>query len=174
VHAPGPQDNIVLIGMPGVGKSTVGVLLAKDLSRDFIDTDVLIQARRRCRLRDLIAREGRDRFLAVEEQAILGLDARGAVIATGGSAVYSPAAMAHLKGRGAVVHLVLPLDALVERGHDLERRGVARRPGQDLPGLFEERMPLYRRYADCEVDCSGRMHEEVVAAVREALGIAAP
>lgn len=161
--------NIVLIGMPGVGKSTIGVLLAKATSREFVDTDVLIQARGKRRLQEIIDADGMDAFCDVEERAILQLDCRRAVIATGGSAVYSPAAMEHLKESGVVVHLDLDLAALAERLTNLDTRGVVMRPGQTLEELFEERAPLYRRYADITIDCAALSHEAVVARIEKAL-----
>ncbi|NIA16032.1 MAG: shikimate kinase [Nitrospiraceae bacterium] len=166
---PGDDVNIVLIGMPGVGKSTVGVLLAKALSWDFIDTDVHIQARERRRLQDLIDTEGMGAFRQREETAILSIDCRHHVIATGGSAVYGAEAMRHLKSSGIVVYLFLPLDPLQARVTNLDSRGVVMAPGQTFAELFEERRPLYERYADVTVDCTGLNHDEVVARVLDAI-----
>jgi len=163
------EENVVLIGMPGVGKSTAGVLLAKALSREFVDTDVTLQARLGRRLADIIAEQGMDAFCRQEEAAILALDVRPAVIATGGSAVYSPAAMAHLRQGGRIVHLDLPLEVLRRRLGDLGERGVVIRPGQTLEALFAERQPLYRRYADLAIACLGLSHDEVVARIVDAL-----
>lgn len=161
--------NIVLIGMPGVGKSTIGVLLAKALSRAFVDTDVLIQAAEARRLQDIINQEGRDAFLAIEEKHVLKLQCRDHVIATGGSVVYSSAAMDHLKRGGIVVHLDLPLAVLEKRIADLDSRGVVMPPGKDLATLFAERQPLYRKYADMTVGCKGLNHDEVVLEVERAV-----
>jgi shikimate kinase len=163
------KKNIVLIGMPGVGKSTIGVLLAKELSRAFLDIDLLIQSQEGRRLRDIICEDGMDVFRAVEERHILALDCREHVIATGGSAVYSDVAMNHLRDHGVVVHLTLPIEILTTRITDLEVRGVVRAEGQDLRQLHEERFPLYARYRDCEVDCTDRSHEDVVIAIVEAI-----
>jgi shikimate kinase len=154
--------NIVLVGMPGVGKSTVGVLLAKVLSREFLDTDLLIQAREGRRLQDLLNAEGREAFCRIEERHVRSLKGRGQVIATGGSVVYSEGAMRHLKAGGVIVHLDLPYAALERRLVDLFARGVVMEPGQSLRALYDEREPLYRRYADVTVDCSGLTHEQVV------------
>ena len=163
------DDNIVLIGMPGVGKSTVGVLLAKALSRDFVDTDVLIQSREGRRLQDLLDDEGASAFCAMEERHILALRSRGAVIATGGSVVYRDRAMRHLRGDGVVVHLDLALPAVEARLVDIDSRGVVMPAGRTVASLYEERMPLYRRYADVTIDCAGCSHEQVVAAIIAAL-----
>ena len=162
--------NIVLIGMPGVGKSTVGVLLAKATWRRFIDTDVVIQAREGERLQTLIDSRGAAAFRALEERHVLSLDLRGHVIATGGSVVYSRPAMEHLGSSGVVVHLDLPFELLERRVTNLGSRGVVIEPGQTLRDLHEERRPLYRRYAHVTIDCTGLSHEEVVAAVIRAMG----
>ncbi len=159
------ERNIVLIGMPGVGKSTVGVLLAKALSREFIDTDLYIQAGARRRLQEIIDEEGIAEFCRQEELYVRSLDRRGAVLATGGSVVYSEAAMEHLSRTSVIVHLDLPLPLLRERLTDMGSRGVVMGPGQTLDHLYEERMPLYRRWADATVDCAGLTHEGVVDAV---------
>jgi shikimate kinase len=165
-------DNVVLIGMPGVGKSTLGVLLAKATSRNFVDTDVLIQARERRGLPEILATEGREGFRRIEEAAVVALDCRDTVIATGGSVVYGERAMAHLKNRGTVVHLELPLAQLKQRLRDLKVRGVVMAEGQTLDDLFAERAPLYQRHADLTVDCSGATHEEVVDRLVAALAVA--
>lgn len=154
--------NIVLIGMPGVGKSTVGVLLAKYSSRSFIDTDVYIQAGEGKRLCEIIAEQGIDEFRRIEERYILSLNLRSHVIATGGSVVYSDKAMRHLKTTGTVVHLDLSLPELEKRLSDLDERGVVRGPGQTLEELYREREPLYLRYADFTVNCNGLNMEQVV------------
>lgn len=167
---PDPARNIVLIGMAGVGKSTIGVLLAKALSRHFIDTDLVIQAVEGRRLQDILNADGLDAFRKVEERHVLEIDARGAVIATGGSVVYSERAMAHLKRHGIVVYLSLPEDALEARVTNFDSRGLAIAPGQTFRELFAERRPLYERYADVTVDCAGLDHEAVVGRVIGALG----
>ncbi|MCC6486667.1 MAG: shikimate kinase [Candidatus Hydrogenedentes bacterium] len=159
------ERNIVLIGMPGVGKSTAGVLLAKELSRDFLDTDVVLQSHEGRRLCEIIEHDGMDAFRALEERYILGLNRSGVVIATGGSAVYSEPAMRHLRDHGNIVHLSLPIEQIEQRVRNLEVRGVVRAKGQSLRELYEERQLLYCRYRHCEVDCTGRNHEEVVQAI---------
>ncbi|GMU93888.1 MAG: hypothetical protein AMXMBFR4_29460 [Candidatus Hydrogenedentota bacterium] len=159
-----------LIGMPGVGKSTVGVLLAKALSMGFVDTDVLIQERELKGLPQLLAEHGADGFLALEESYVLHMNPTGKIVATGGSVVYSSRAMLHLKATGPVIHMELPLHELRHRLGNLVLRGVVHGPGQDLEGLYAERLPLYRKYADIEVHCSGMNHEDVMRAILERTG----
>lgn len=163
--------NIILIGMPGVGKSTVGVLLAKASGRRFLDTDVHLQARRGRRLQELLDAEGGAAFRQMEKAAVLSLDPRGTVVATGGSVVYSDEAMAHLKATGPVVHLELAIDLLERRLTNLPVRGVVMEPRQTLAALYDERMPLYRRWADLTVDCAQKTHEKIVAEILHALGL---
>ncbi len=163
------DQNIILIGMPGAGKSTVGVLLAKALSRDFVDTDVLIQAAEGRRLQEIIDADGLDEFLALEERHVLALNLHGAVIATGGSVVYSERAMTHLKQHGSTVYLKLPLSHLEARITDMDSRGVVIAPWQNLADLYHERLPLYEAYADRTIDCVGLSHDEVVQAILQAL-----
>ncbi len=166
--------NIVLIGMPGAGKSTVGVLLAKALSRDFLDTDVYIQAKQGRTLQEIIDQDGMPAFCRIEERRVLSLKCRTSVIATGGSVVYSPAAMARLQASGIIIHLDLDLAALEKRLTDLSSRGVVMGPGQTLPQLFAEREPLYRKYADLTIDCAGFTHEEIVGMIVRRLNRVAP
>jgi shikimate kinase len=163
----GLNSNIVLIGMPGAGKSTVGVLLAKVLRRDFVDTDVQIQVHERRLLQDVIDTEGLDAFLAMEERHVLALPCQNSVIATGGSVVYSQPAMDRLRARGTAIHLWLPLPALEKRLVDIKSRGLAIAPGQTIAELYYERQPLYRRYADITVECDGLTHDQVVGRVIE-------
>ena len=156
------KTTVVLIGMPGVGKSTVGVLLAKALSRDFVDTDVFIQAKEGRTLQEIIDRDGLESFRRLEERYVRSLECRSAVIATGGSVVYYPAAMAHLRASGRVIHLDLNLPTLRKRLVNLPSRGVVMAPGQSLEQLFAEREPLYRKYADLTIDCARASHEALV------------
>ena len=155
------KSNIVLIGMPGAGKSTVGVILAKLTSRDFIDTDVLIQISQGRLLQDIVDTEGYLALRKIEEDILLSLHCGHHVIATGGSAVYSHVAMEHLKSNGFVVFLDVYLSTLESRVRDFDTRGLAKRPDQTLYELFEERIVLYRKYADITVDCAGLSQEEV-------------
>lgn len=166
----GHPSSLVLIGMPGAGKSTVGVLLAKLTCRSFVDTDVLIQSQEGKPLQEIVDKDGYLALRTIEEQVILGHGCMGCVIATGGSAVYSPAAMAHLKRHGTVVYLAVGLPTLEERVRDLHTRGLAKRPDQSFRDLYDERTPLYRKYADITIDCEGHTHEEVCAKIIEALG----
>ena len=166
----GRGGNVVLIGMPGAGKSTVGVLLAKRLGLGFVDTDLLIQALAGRRLQEIVDAGGHRELRRLEERAILGLDVRGAVIATGGSAVYSARAMEHLARGGTLVHLRASLGLLESRLDDLDRRGIANPAGQSFAEIFAERAPLYERFAAVTVDVDGLTPQEVARAVESALG----
>lgn len=159
-----PQ-NIILIGMPGAGKSTVGVLLAKAMGRYFLDTDVLIQAAANAGLRELIDRHGLDGFCDIERQYVECLDITNAVIATGGSVVYYNSAMRHLKKTGRVIYLELSLEILQQRLDDVAGRGVVIEPGQTLESLYERRKPLYEKYADITIHTAGLNHEQVVGKI---------
>ena len=155
-------NNLALIGMPGAGKSTLGVLLAKRTARSFLDTDLLIQSAEDAPLQEIIDKRGVDSFRRVEERIVLELDCSGSVIATGGSVVYSEAAMEHLGRLSRRIYLDVPLVELDRRLGDLDKRGVIRNTGQDLAGLLAERRPLYERWADIRVDCGGLEHDGVV------------
>lgn len=159
----GSSENIVLIGMAGVGKSTVGVLLAKALFRNFVDTDLVVQSAEGRRLQDIVDEVGKTSFQAIEERHVLSIRIPGAVIATGGSVVYSEKAMAYLKEHGTVVYLRLPLDQLEARVLNADSRGLAMDAGESFGDLYRERLPLYEQYADITVDCDGLNHDEVVS-----------
>lgn len=163
------HNNIVLIGMPGAGKSTVGVVLAKSLGMRFIDTDILIQGRTGRMLQAILDEDGPEGFRRVEEETVLSLNAEGAVIATGGSVVCSEAAMAHLKAGGVVVYLEVPYDEMERRIKNITTRGIVLLPGQSLRGMYDERVQLYERYADLTVASSGGDLESVVQRVIDAL-----
>lgn len=159
----GDTKNIVLVGMPGVGKSTIGVLLAKQLGYSFLDTDLVIQVGEEKTLQQLILKHKISGFCDLEEKYVLSVDVRCHVIATGGSVVYGKAAMRHLKTDGIVVHLDLSLDRLTERLGDLDARGVAIAPGRDLADLYAERLPLYSSHADQTVATDGLTPDAVVS-----------
>lgn len=163
------MKNISLIGMPGVGKSTVGVILAKELGLQFVDTDLLIQNREKRLLKDIIKEDGIDGFMAVESDVIKSLSCEQSLIATGGSVVYGEEAMAHLKEISTVVYLSLPYDELKTRLGSLTKRGVVLRTGQDLKALYEERIPLYERYADIVISEIDSTIEETVNKIIDAL-----
>lgn len=151
--------------MPGSGKSTIGVILAKHCGRAFIDTDLLIQTRTRRTLQEIVDSEGYLALRRIEEEVLLALRVTNTVIATGGSAVYSGAAMEHLRAAGVVVFLDADLPTLRSRLNDFGSRGLARRPDQSFEQLYDERRPLYERYADMTVSCAGLTHEEVSARI---------
>ncbi len=162
-----PESNIVLIGMPAVGKSTVGVLLAKQSGLSFLDTDIHIQTHEGRSLQQIIQKEGLDRFKAIEEHHIRSLTCTSHVIATGGSVVYSPAAMDHLKSSGIVVFLDLSPAPLKSRLKDIDGRGVLRMPGQTIEMLYQERIPLYRRHQNITIACDGLTPDQVVSRILE-------
>ena len=160
------KNNIILIGMPGVGKSTIGVILAKELGYQFIDSDLLIQKQENRLLREIIEQEGVDGFLKTENQVNAAIRAERSVIATGGSAVYGGEAMKHFREIGTVIYLRLPYEELKERLGNLRGRGVVLRKHQTLRDIFEERSPLYEKYADVVIDEKGR---DIEATLREIL-----
>jgi shikimate kinase len=153
--------NIVLIGMPGSGKSTVGIILAKMLARPFLDTDILIQLLEKRSLQDIIDREGHMALREIEERVLLDVKCENHVIATGGSAAYSKRAMLHLKKNALIVFLDASLKTLKSRIHNYETRGLAKSPEQSFADLFHERFELYNRYADITIDSNRGSQEEV-------------
>lgn len=156
------DTNIILIGMPGAGKSTVGVVLAKKLGCAFVDSDLVIQETTGKLLHEVISERGVEGFLDVEEQVNTSIVTDRTVIATGGSAVYGSRAMEHFKELGTVVYLMLSYDAIAERLGDLDERGVTLKAGQELKGLYAERVPLYEKYADLTIDCEKLSIREIV------------
>ena len=158
-------DSIVLIGMPGAGKSTLGILLAKALGLGFLDTDIVIQIQEEKTLQEILDSSDYLQLRSIEEQVLLTEQVAGKVVATGGSAVYSREGMARLKESGSVVFLDVPLKALEQRISDFDSRGIASRPGQSLESLYNERCALYREYADITIDCSGQSLEETLQLV---------
>ena len=162
------KTNIVLIGMPTSGKSTVGVILAKILGMDFIDIDIVIQAHEGMRLNEIIADRGIDGFLAAEERALISTDVHNTVIATGGSAVYSEEGMNHLKDNSTVVYLKVGYDEITKRLKDVKERGVVLRPGESLDQMYKTRTALYEKYADIIISEDGFSIEDTVTAVKDA------
>jgi shikimate kinase len=163
------MNNIILIGLPGAGKSTVGVILAKTLGMHFTDTDIVIQENTGRLLQEIIDKEGPESFKTIEESTILSLDCHHTVIATGGSAVYSEKAMAYLKSEGVVIYLKISCEEMVRRLKNITTRGIVLVPGQSLPAMYEERIPLYEKYADRIIDCSGDDVENIVEQVIDLL-----
>jgi len=155
-------SSVVLIGMPGAGKSTVGILLAKEMGLDFVDTDISIQVRESKTLQQITDQSGYLVLRDIEEQVLLAEKIIGKVVSTGGSAVYSEAGMAHLAQDSVVVFLDVPLAALEARISNFSSRGIARHPGQSFDDLFAERSALYHRYANICVDCSALSIDEVL------------
>jgi shikimate kinase len=154
------KSNIVLIGMPGAGKSTVGVILAKELARNFVDTDILIEISQERTLQDILDSEGYLALRQIEEDVLLGVNVKNTVIATGGSAAYSHAAMTHLETEGIIIFLKISLETVYQRVHNFGSRGIAKRLDQSIQELFQERSILYRRYADITIDCNDLTHDE--------------
>jgi shikimate kinase len=148
------MKNIILIGMPGAGKSTTGVILAKVLGRRFIDTDIAIQERTGRLLQEILDKEGPETFKEIEEETVLAQEYHNAVIATGGSVVFSNNAMNHLKQESVIVYLTISYEEMEKRLRNLTTRGVVLRKGQSLRDMYNERVPLYGKYADITIDCN--------------------
>ena len=156
------KDNIVLIGMPGAGKSTVGVVLAKRLGFRFVDSDLVIQEKHDRLLHELIEEYGVEGFWKIENDVNASLNQRKSVIATGGSVIYGNDAMEHLRAIGTVVYLQLPYEEVADRLGDLNARGVTLQEGQTLRDLYDERVPLYEKYAHRVIDCHNKRIREIV------------
>lgn len=162
------NSNIILIGMPGCGKSTCGVVAAKMLLKNFYDTDLLIQNLEGKRLQDIIDTNGIDYFIEAEEKAILSLKLEGTVIATGGSVVYSEKAMEHLKSMGKIIYLHLEYDDMVKRIRNLSSRGVVMKNGETLKDMYDERLSLYNKWAGAVIHCGKNTVEETAQAIARA------
>ena len=165
------QDNIILIGMPGSGKSTAGVVLAKFLGYDFVDTDLVIQEKTGKLLHELITEYGLDGFKKIEEDINAGISCQKSVIAPGGSVIYGEKAMKHFKEIGTIVYLKLSYEDLAKRLGNLKGRGVVLKEGQTLKDLYDERSKLYEQYAEITVDESGRDIQGTILALREQIGM---
>ena len=156
------MNNVTLIGMPGSGKSTIGVILAKALRYEFLDSDLLIQKQEKRKLSEIIAQDGPERFKEIENQVNADIRVTDTVIAPGGSVIYCEEAMEHLKSIGNIIYLKLSLESLSKRLGDLKGRGVLLKDGQTLKDLYEERVPLYEKYADITIPLDGMSIEETV------------
>ncbi len=163
------MKNIVLVGMPSAGKSTIGIILAKVLGYQFLDSDLLIQEQEKELLKDIIDKRGIDGFLAIENQINREIDTDHTVIATGGSVIYGKEAMEHLQETGIIVYIKLSLQTISERLGNIKQRGVVLRKGQTLKMLYEERCPLYEKYAHITVDGENLNTEELMENIKNAL-----
>ena len=162
------KENIILIGMPGSGKSTCGVLVAKALLKNFFDTDLLFQGLEEKKLQDIIDDDGIEYFLSAEERAILSLDINATVVATGGSVVYSDKSMEHLKKSGKVIYLHLSYDTMVDRIKNITTRGVVVKEGDSLEDMYNERLPMYQKWADVVINCDNNTVEQTVEKIVKA------
>jgi shikimate kinase len=165
------EKNIVLVGMPGAGKSTVGVILAKYAARDFVDSDLLIEVREGKVLQQILEESDYSNLRRIEERVLLSLRGGNRVIATGGSAAYSRKAMQHLRQNGAVVFLDVAFDEVARRVHNFDSRGIACPPGFGLREIYDERRPLYLEWADVRIECGRLGHEAVAGRVMQELGL---
>lgn len=163
------KKNIVLIGMPGAGKSTVGVLLAKSLGMDFCDTDILIQKQTGTTLQETINSKGLDEFLKIENSVLAGIKLENTVIATGGSAVYGKQAMENLCKNSIVIYLKMPVETIKSRLHNITTRGIALKKGDTIESLFAERNPLYLKYSEITVESGNLDIESTVTKIIESL-----
>lgn len=161
------MKNIILIGMPGAGKSTVGVILAKVLGFNFLDSDLLIQEQEQCLLKDIIARDGLEGFISIENQVNSQINVDKSIIATGGSVIYGKGAMEHLRNIGMVVYLKLSYETIADRLENIKQRGVVFQEGQTLLSLYEERCPLYEAYSHITIECEGLGMEELMEKIIE-------
>ena len=163
------KANLTLIGMPGAGKSTVGIILAKELGFGFIDTDVLIQINEQKTLQQIIDESDHLNLRAIEEREILKLNIDHHVIATGGSAAYSEKAMNHLRSISTLIFLQADFEVIEKRIHNFESRGIAKAKGQTFRELFEERQILYRKYADITIDCNELDQENLARQIADSI-----
>lgn len=165
------KSNIVLIGMPGAGKSTVGVVLAKVMRKPFVDTDLLIQQKHGMFLQDIIDKFGVKKFLEMEERVVVDLEVRDYVIATGGSVIYSNSALNHLKKDSMLVYLKLRFDEMEQRLNDFKSRGIVKEKDKTLVDIYNERSPLYEKHADITIICSNKNIEDIVFEIKERINM---
>jgi shikimate kinase len=162
-------ENIVLIGMPGAGKSTVGVVLAKTLGMKFLDSDLVIQKRENRLLQEIIDDVGMDTFLDIEKEAVLSIDETRSIIATGGSVIFRKEAIKHLKKSSIIIYLEVDYEEIEKRINNITTRGIAKKKGATLEDVYKERVPLYKKYADVTVNCNNRSLEEVVEYIKDSI-----
>ncbi len=163
------KSNIILIGMPGAGKSTVGVYLAKYLAKSFVDTDINIQTSQGRTLQEIMDADGYLQLRQIEEDVLVSLNLKKHVIATGGSAAYSSKAMEHLREDGVVIFLDVTSDTVRKRIQDFDTRGIAKRDDQSFENLIKERFELYSKYADLRIDCNDLTQEQITWVIKEEL-----
>ena len=161
------MKNVILVGMPSCGKSTIGVVLAKTMNKGFVDTDLLIQQKEGKTLQNIINEHGNDYFHHVEDSVLLETNVRNFVIATGGSAIYFDRAMEHFKENGKVVYLKVSLETILERLNNIKTRGVTLGKGQTIEDLYKQRVPLYEKHADLVIEAEHLTIEEVVEKIIE-------
>ena len=159
--------NVILVGMPACGKSTIGVVLAKTMNKGFVDTDILIQQAESRTLQEIIDQEGNDYFHHVEERVLLDFDGEDYVVATGGSAIYFDRAMDKFKEKGVVVYIKVSLDTILESLNNIKSRGVTLEKGQTIADLYAQRIPLYEKHAGVIIEADGLSVEEVVEKIIE-------
>ena len=159
------RNSLILIGMPGSGKSTLGSLLSTALEKELVDTDALIQQQQKKTLQNIVDEQGYLALRAIEEEVLLNIACPNHIIATGGSAIYSDDAMHHLSQFGPIVFLDVPLNELLNRVHNIDSRGLVRNPNQSFTDLYKERHPLYLKHADVVIDCENKTLESIIAEI---------
>jgi shikimate kinase len=162
--------NIVLIGMPGAGKSALGILLAKALGMEYVDTDIIVQKTEKRLLQDIIDNDGINAFLDFEERVISGLSFENCVVATGGSVIYSEKLMGILKQKSRIIYLHVCYEEIEKRINNITTRGIAMRKEDSLKGIYDERVPMYLKYSDKTIDCSNMDIERCVDEIIKSIG----
>lgn len=163
------MKNMVLIGMPGAGKSTIGVVLAKTLGFTFIDSDLVIQKRENRLLQEIIDDIGMERFLDVEKEAVLSIDVSKSIIATGGSVIFRNETMEHLKELGDIIYLKVSYEEIERRVNNITTRGIAMAKGHTLKDVYDQRVELYEKYANIVIDCDDKNLEEIVKDIKDSI-----